>query len=380
VSLAPCIRFLRDYVAIPSVNPMRRVDLDPGIAGERRYAEHLCTQLRGLGLDAELVGSAERPSVMALASAPGAAETILIASHLDTVPVDGMEIAPFDPRVADGRVFGRGSCDTKAGMAAAVEALQRVLARGSLRRSVLLVGEADEELGSTGIREVLEHLVGRPSWLLATEPTALRAVTRHKGVCHIRLVATGSAVHASDPSRGRNAIVALARAVLALQELGEQLAGRCDPRLGPPTLSPGVIAGGSAPNIVPAEASLLVDRRLLPGEDAQSVRSEIESALRAHGLADVRVDWCRAEKLPLSTPDDHPAARALRDALRSRGHEDAPAVAAFGTDAGVAAALGVPGVVFGPGDVAQAHTAREFVEVAQVEQAVEILVAIFEGS
>jgi acetylornithine deacetylase len=291
-----------------------------------------------------------------------------------------MEIAPFDPRLAEGCVFGRGSCDTKAGMAAAVEALERVLRRGSLRRSVLLVGESDEELGSTGIREVLDHLVGRPSWLLATEPTSLRAVTRHKGVCHTRLVASGRAHHASDPARGRNAIVALARAVLALQELGDELGKRCDPRLGSATLSPGVIAGGSAPNIVPAEASLLVDRRLLPGESEAGVRAEIEAVLRAHGISDVRVDWCRAEKLPLSTPDDHPAVRALRSALRITGCPDEPEVAAFGTDAGVAASLGVPGVVFGPGDVAQAHTAREFVEVAQVETAVEVLARIFEGA
>jgi len=380
VSLAPCIRFLRDYVAIPSVNPMRRVDLDPAITGERRYADHLRNQLRALGLDAELIGAADRPSVMALASAPGASETVLIASHLDTVPVDGMEIAPFDPRVADGLVFGRGSCDTKAGMAAAVDALQRVLSRGTLRRSVLLVGEADEELGSTGIRDVLEHLVGRPSWLLATEPTALRAVTRHKGVCQARLVASGSAAHASDPSRGRNAIVELSRAVLALQELGEDLAKRLDPRLGPATLSPGMISGGSAPNIVPGEASLLLDRRLLPGEDEQSVRAEIEAALRARGIANVHVDWCRAKKPPLSTPDDHPAVRALRSALRSQGLDDAAAISPFGTDAAVAATLGVPGVVFGPGDIANAHTAREFVEIAQVEQAVEVLIAIFEGA
>jgi acetylornithine deacetylase len=141
-----------------------------------------------------------------------------------------------------------------------------------------------------------------------------------------------------------------------------------------------VIAGGSAPNIVPAEASLLVDRRLLPGEDATCVRAEIEAALRAHGVAEVHVDWCRAEKLPLLTPDEHPAARALAAALRGSGLDGTPAVAAFGTDAGVAAALGIPGVVFGPGDVAQAHTAREFVEVSQVEAAVEVLAALFEGA
>lgn len=380
MALPPCIRFLRDYVAIPSVNPMRRTDLDPAISGERRYAEHLLAQWRGMGLDAERVGAADRPSVIASASSPGARETILVASHLDTVPVDGMEIAPFDPRVADGRVFGRGSCDTKAGMAAAVEALERVLRRGTLARNVWLVGEADEELGSRGIRDVLDHLRRRPDWLLATEPTGLRAVTRHKGVCHTRIVATGSAAHASDPSRGSNAIVAMARAVLALEDLRAELAERADERLGPATLSPGVISGGSAPNIVPAEAVLMLDRRLLPGEDEHGVRAELESLFRARGLRDVRIDWCRSEKLPLLTPDEHPAALSLRAALRATGHPDEPSVAAFGTDAGVAAGMGIPGVVFGPGDVAQAHTSAEFVEIAQVEAAVEVLVSLFEGA
>jgi len=100
------IRYLRDYVAIPSVNPMGRTDIDPAIAGEWRYAEHLCAQLRGIGLDAELIGDPARPSVLAQAHVPGATDTLILASHLDTVPVDGMEIAPFDPVIAT--IFGSG--------------------------------------------------------------------------------------------------------------------------------------------------------------------------------------------------------------------------------------------------------------------------------
>ena len=99
MSAEPWLRYLRDYVATPSVNPMGRDDLPASIAGERRYAEHVREQLRALGLDAELIGDAERPSVIAEARTPGARETVLVASHLDTVPVDGMTIDPFDPRV-----------------------------------------------------------------------------------------------------------------------------------------------------------------------------------------------------------------------------------------------------------------------------------------
>ena len=186
------IELLREYVAIPSVNPMRRDDIPASITGERRYATHLREQLRRLGLDAELLGDGERASVIAEATARDARDTVLIASHLDTVPVDGMEIDPFDPRVEAGRLYGRGSCDTKAGMAAAVAALADVLERGTLRRNVILAGEADEECSSVGVRDVLARLgTKRPDWVLATEPTNLEVVTSHKGIALVRLVAHG---------------------------------------------------------------------------------------------------------------------------------------------------------------------------------------------
>jgi acetylornithine deacetylase len=271
MKLAPAVRYLRDYVAIPSVNPMRRDDIEPSIAGEARYAEHLREQLRRLGLDAELTGPAERPSVIAEATATGATETLLVASHLDTVPVDGMEIDPFDPHIEGGRLYGRGSCDTKGGMAALVAA----------------VGESDEELGSIGARAIVAHLADRlpgaggrasraagrsapaVSWAIATEPTDLRVVTCHRGVIHAKLCATGVAGHSSDPSIGRNAIVALARATLALDELGDALGEHRHPRLGPATLSIGLVEGGSAVNVIPDRASLTLDRRTLPGESAR---------------------------------------------------------------------------------------------------------------
>ena len=364
----PCIRYLRDYVAIPSVNPMGRDDMPEEIVGERRYAEHMREQLRRLGLDAELIGNPERPSVIAEARAAQPADTLLVASHLDTVPVDGMEIAPFDPLEKDGRLYGRGSCDTKAGMAALIAALEGVLASGTLARNVVIVGEADEELGSLGVADVLEHLgTRRPDWVLATEPTDLRVVTRHKGIAFARLAARGVACHSSDPNAGKNAIVALSRAVLALDELGRALQDRGDPRLGPPTLSVGVMQGGAAPNIVPEQATLIMDRRLLPGETTDSVRAEIERALREHDVDDVTITSCTLEKGPLATPDDHMAVACCQRALAANGLPDEPGTVAFGTDAGVFAQHGLPGVVLGPGSIRLAHTAGEYVPTAEVE-------------
>ena len=365
-----CIRHLREYIAIPSVNPMRREDLDPAITGERRYAEHLREQLRRLGLDAELIGDPERPSVVAHARVADAGDTLLVASHLDTVPIDGMEIAPFDPRIADGRVYGRGSCDTKSGMAALVAALERVLAQGTLRRNLILVGEADEELGSRGVNDVIAHLGSDPpEWVIATEPTELRVATRHKGIVHARLRASGVACHSSDPSKGRSAVLALCRSVLALEELAAELAGRPDPRFGPATLSVGRIGGGTATNIVPDDAWLLLDRRCLPGENETTVRAELEGLLAKQALDGVRVEWCSLEKAALATPDEDPSVRSVQAALRIAALDATPGSVAFGTDAGVFGAHGIPGVVFGPGSVEQAHTSAEWVAIDQVEAA-----------
>ncbi|MEN8181277.1 MAG: M20/M25/M40 family metallo-hydrolase [Myxococcota bacterium] len=380
MSLRPSARHLRDYVAIPSVNPMGRDDIPSAIRGERRYAEHLREQLRALGLDAELVGGGDRPSVVAEARSDRARETVLVASHLDTVPVDGMEIDPFDPRVEDGRLYGRGSCDTKGGMAALVAALEQVLASRRLGRNLIVVGEADEEYGSLGVQDVLAGLGGRrPDWVLATEPTELRLVTHHKGIALVRLAARGRAGHSSDPAAGSNAIVALSRAVLALEELRGELATRKDPRLGPATLSVGRIGGGLAPNIVPDAAWLVMDRRLLPGEDAAGVRKEVEAALLERNVGSVGLEHCEVAKGPLDTPDDHPSVRACQSALQAAGLPTAPCGVAFGTDAGGFAEAGLPGVVLGPGSIRQAHTTREFVELDQLDAMTEFFVHLLEG-
>jgi len=379
VSLAPCIRFLRDYVAIPSVNPMRRDDVPEHVAYERRYATHLREQLRGLGLDAELIGSGERVSVVAEATVRGARDTVLVASHLDTVPVDGMEIDPFDPHIEDGRLYGRGSCDTKAGMAAAVAALAAVLERGTLRRNVVLAGEADEECASVGVRDLLARLgTRRPDWALATEPTELRVVTAHKGIALVRLVAHGVSCHSSEPRHGRNAITAIARAALALDALGDDIGVREHPLLGRPTLSVGMIGGGQAANIVPQDAWLLSDRRLLPGETEERVCAEIRGVLARHEVADVAIESCVVEKPPLETAGDAHAVRACQEVLAAMALPTAPTTAAFATDAGLFAEAGLPGVVFGPGSIEQAHTAREFVALDQVERATAFFVDLFE--
>ena len=377
---APAIQYLRDLVAIPSVNPMGRDDMPAEIVGEQAVAEHLQGVLSRLGLDAVTVGENGRTSVLAEAVAGPNAETLLVASHIDTVPVDGMVIDPFDPAIEGDHLLGRGSCDTKAGMAALLEALERVLSRGRLRRNVIIVGEADEELGSLGVADVLAHLGDRrPDWVLATEPTDLRLINAHKGVVHSQVCARGRACHSSDPTLGKNAIVLLAKAILAIDESAVVFADNPHPQLGPATLSVGIVSGGQAPNIVPDEARIWVDRRTLPDETPDSVRALIEDALAAAGLeGEVVVDSCSEEKPPLETPADSLPARATAQALAAEGLSGQCGHVAFGTDAGVFERAGIPGVVLGPGSIDVAHTSREFVPIPEVETMVRIFEHLLE--
>jgi acetylornithine deacetylase len=233
------------------------------------------------------------------------------------------------------------------------------------------------------VRDVLAALGSRRvDWVLATEPTELRVVHRHKGVVHVRLEAQGRACHASEPEGGRNAIVALARATVALDALAERLADRADAGLGPPTLSVGRFEGGHAPNVVPDHAQLVADRRLLPEESVEDVAREIEEALAAAGVSDaVRLASCRLEKPALGTPADHPAVQACLASLRAVERPAEIAGVAFGTDAGVFALdAGMPGVVMGPGSIRQAHTAREWVALDQVDAMTAFFVDLLTGS
>jgi acetylornithine deacetylase/succinyl-diaminopimelate desuccinylase-like protein len=383
MSLSAAVRHLRDYVAIPSVNPMGRTDIDARWVGEERYAEHVHQQLTRLRVDSVVIGTGHRRSVVGQVRASRAAETVMVASHLDTVPVDNMSIDPFDPMIKGGRLYGRGSCDTKAGMAALLAALERVLSRGSLARNLVIVGEADEETSdSIGVRDVLAHLEGSTvDWSIATEPTELRIVNAHKGTAMARLEAHGVACHSSEPGRGKNAIVALARAVVALEAFGTELSqSRVHAGLGPATLSIGLIGGGQAPNIVPDRAWLAMDRRTLPGDTSESITRELSDALARANVVDVLVAELRMGKEPLYLAPEHAAFQVCRRALERCGVETGPASVAFGTDAGLFAHAGIPSLVLGPGSIQQAHTEAEYVEVDQLERMVAVYEQILEGA
>jgi acetylornithine deacetylase len=373
------IRLLADLVAIPSINPMGRAVSGPQYL-ETRVADYLVAFFDRLGVPCErktvLPG---RDNVIARYHAPDADghRVLLFDAHQDTVPVDGMTIDPFDPIVAGGRMQGRGSCDIKGGMAAMLAAFARLVRERPVgSASVIMACTVDEEFTHKGSSQLAEDRV-RADLAIVAEPTMLNIVTCHKGAIRWKIRAHGVACHSSTPDRGDNAIYRMARVVDVLRKYAAELQTRVGhPILGPPSLSVGRIEGGQSVNIVPDWCEVEIDRRVVPGEVAADCPNELRDYLRRHlDEADQR----ELEFLPpwvnLPALGDDGSADWVGELApiiaRTSGQVPSVGGVPFGTDAGPIAESGVPCVVLGPGDIAQAHTKDEWVEIDQVERAAE---------
>ena len=369
--MEPVVRLLADLVAIPSVNPMGRARSGNEYS-EQSLAEFIAAFLKKHSVDSELqqVGP-NRPNVIGYIDAK-ASQTLLLEAHLDTVHADGMTIDPFSPLIRDDKLFGRGSCDTKCSIAAFLQAVVNVVqSHRQLEYNTLLLFVSDEEYRFTGAmhaaRNGLKVDVG-----IAGEPTQLRVVRAHKGVTRWRIVTKGLAAHSAYPDRGKNAIYAMSKVIKKLEEYAAELPRKKGhPVLGRPTLSVGVIEGGQAVNIVPDRCWIEVDRRTLPGENIEVILDPVRDFLR--NLPDWEFESPYLSVAGMEVAEDSHIvqilARSINDVLGSVTIE----AAQYATDAGIYNGVGIPTVVFGPGDIAQAHTDAEFVELQQVRQAVNII-------
>jgi acetylornithine deacetylase/succinyl-diaminopimelate desuccinylase-like protein len=279
------VDILGQLVALPSVNPMGG-SVDASICYESRVSDWLVRFFQSIGAPYErLEVSPGRDNVIARFESPGADFTILLDAHQDTVPVEGMTIAPFEPKVADGRLWGRGACDVKGGMAAMLFAFRRLISeRPTGAANVVLSCSCDEEATITGITDLVSYwstnhgrsklLQTRPDVAVIAEPTELDVVVAHRGVTRFKIRTKGRACHSSDPTQGINAIYRMGKLVSALQDYSDHLtqAVKVHPLCGGATLSVGKISGGTSVNIVPDECVIEVDRRLTPGENLATRR------------------------------------------------------------------------------------------------------------
>jgi acetylornithine deacetylase len=368
-------RLLRDLVALPSVNPMGR-ELPADIALEHRVTGYLEEFFRTLGVPFERQPIAPgRENIVARLEVPAARRTLVLEAHQDTVPIDHMTVEPFGARIDGSRLYGRGACDIKGGMASMLACFARLARRPAAGVNVIMACTVDEENTMLGVRELVRRGL-RADFAVIAEPTRLNIVHAHKGVVRWQIHTPGRACHSSSPEQGVNAIYRMARLLVALEHYANRLrAGPADTLLGPPTMSIGVIAGGTSVNTVPDRCRVEVDRRLVGGEDPDAAPAQLAEFLTKEGGIEfpfeMTTPWIREPALAPHGSDE--IIRLLGGAIDAeRGSHRVHSVP-YGTDAATIAWSGIPAVVFGPGDIAQAHTRDEWVDLAEVEQAAAIL-------
>jgi len=366
------VRLLSDLVRIPSVNPAMA-----GGTGEAQIAQYLAERLRGLGLGPAIIEvEAGRPNVVITVPGKRGGPHIVFEAHTDTVPPSSDQVEPFTPRIEGDRLHGRGSCDTKASVAAIFTALASVLAVRERNATVSVAFTMGEELWHQGAMHLVESGF-RADMAVVGEPTGLSVVVAHKGALRWRMVTVGRSAHSSTPEEGCNAIVKMAAVIRALEErMVPGFRQRTHPRLGSPTLSIGLIQGGLQVNVIPDRCTIDLDRRTLPGESWEDVKAEVEAAMRPLRVEDPELEVVVEEPYQrfggMDTRADAPIARLAQEAVRRIDGQRPVRGVVYGTDAAELSAAGIPCVVLGPGDIAQAHTSMEYVEIQQVVKAAAI--------
>lgn len=336
--------------------------------------------LTDLGISCELIHNAGRSKANLYARlGPAGSGGVLLSGHSDVVPVDGQNwsVPPFALSERDGKLYGRGTADMKGFIACMLAAVPHFLAQ-PLAQPLHLAISYDEEVGCLGVRTLLDVLASRPEkpdLCLIGEPTELQPVLGHKGKLAVRCEVQGAACHSAYAPQGVNAIQYAAKLIHRLTTIGEVLAApeRQDARFDPPftTVQIGLIQGGRALNIVPAECTFDFEVRTLPQDDAQQVAEELEHYAQRELLPQMRAVNSDTEIrfYPLSSyPSLYTAAQsAAAQLLAHLTGSEAFSTVAFGTEGGLFHQAGIPSVICGPGSMAQGHKPDEFITIEQLD-------------
>lgn len=364
------IDLLADLVRINSINP------EWGGPGEREMAIRVKTFFEEHRIEVEehevLPG---RPNILAHVPGRDPSRRIILEAHMDTVGASGMAIDPFEPEVRDGRLYGRGSVDVKAGLAAMMQAVAHL---EDPPCDVWMAAVIDEEQAFRGVLDLIRRIPEADAAIVA-EPTGNRIVTATKGVLRWRIHTRGTAAHSSKPHLGHNAVNEMARVLIALEDFESTREVEPHSLLGPPTLSVGTIAGGTQVNIVPDRCTINLDRRLLPGETVEGVLAAYEEVCRPF---DCEFETPYLADEAMETDGESKVVWQAAQVSERLGLETGVIGVPFGCDASKLSRTGIPSIVFGPGSIDQAHADVEFVELDQVRTAARFYEAFcqsFEG-
>ena len=379
IASGDAVSLTRELVRVDSRNPT----LVAGAPGEARVARVLAEALSAWGFHVEVRDAAPgRPNVIARVGRrePGA-RSLILNGHIDVVGVEGMSHPPWDASVREGRLYGRGSSDMKAGVAAMSAAAARAVSAsgGTVDGEIIVTAVVDEEYSSLGTRALISEGV-RADAAIVTEPTRLAIMPAHKGFAWVDVAVRGRAAHGSRWDVGVDAIRHAGLLLAALDALdAELLPTREHALLGRPSLHASTITGGIGLSTYPDRCHFTIERRTIPGETTAAVMAEIE-----HAFAHVRAQRPELdasvslifEQPPSDVPLEAPIVRALDSALRACGEEVTVTGMSAWTDAAILNEAGIPAICFGPGDIALAHAAEEFVRVDEIERATLVLAAL----
>jgi len=363
---------LRDLVAIDSVSSRSNAEIIAYLK-TRCEAQGLNTKTYS-HLDDQGVEKINLVAQTSVSESPAEAGVTVLAlvGHTDTVPYDPNWTDALNLTEADGKLFGRGACDTKAFIAAALTAIERVdLAQ--LKKPLALVFTADEEIGCLGAKRLAIAKPFTTRYAIIGEPTSLQPMRAGKGYCLAEVKVRGREAHSAYPQLGASAIFRAARLIERIERIAEQLKGDQREAFDPPytTLNVGVIRGGSAKNVVAGECRFTLEWRTIPGQESNyvlnAVRKEVEHLRIADSEFECEIDAARADE-----SFETPAGSELVQFLEQASGKPAGTVA-FGTEAPSMISLGAEAVVFGSGDIRVAHRTGEFVPVAELSQSAEIL-------
>ena len=359
----PVISLLSDLVAIDSVNP----SLVAGAAGEAQIADAVETHMRAIGLDVHRQDVAPgRPNVIGVLEGSERGRSLMFCGHIDTVGVAGMQ-SPFTPMIREGRLYGRGAQDMKAGVAAMIDAARVAQADGFRRGRLVIAAVVDEEYASIGADALVREW--KADAAVVTEPTDLQIGVGHKGFAWATIETRGRAAHGSRPTEGRDAILRMGRVLARLEQLDRELQSRKPhPLVGTGSLHTSIIEGGRELSSYPDLCRLQLERRTVPGESAHTFAREMSDLVNTLRDADPELDASvelMFSRPPYELPSSHDLPRALEAAAATAGARSSNVGMSFWTDAAILGEAGIPSVLFGPGG-AGLHSREEYVVVNEV--------------
>lgn len=366
------IRLCQELIRIPSHRQCE--------GHERRIAEYIAGELERTGVEVSLQRVVDdRVNVIARIPGDGNGYSLTLTGHLDTVPPNELQLEPFAATVSDDRIYGRGASDMKGALAAMISVMHAVSeSNTSLKGDLIFAGVVGEETTSEGTARLIRN-GPRTDFAINGEPTNMEVVIAHKGAVLVQITAKGKAAHCDTPWLGINSIEKMSRIVLAIaDQIPRELKRKTHKYAGSPTINIGSIRGGDWPyTTVPDECKVIIITGLLPGEKRESVLPMYEKVIK--GLQDrdreiqAKVDTVPIETIPegynlsFETSESAVIVKSVQKcAERILGTSPRLAGAQFWCDASILSYAGVETVIFGPGDIACAHSSVEYVPVDQL--------------